>query len=318
MMLPSPIILTWSVLGKPVFVYISVSNNAVSLVIIHEEERVELRYQKIEKVALVIVITTRKLRPYFQSHPIICRTDLPIRQILRKLDLAGRMIGWVVELSKFDIAFERRGHMKAWVLVDFINELIPNSHEGKTTGANREWTLSVDRVLQQKRKQSRGHPKGHSNNQTEYDDLLAGIRLTKELGVKVLAIKSDSQLVNGECQAKDLQLTRYLGAIKAQVETLEGFTLLHVPQEQNERADLLAKLASTQKGGLNRTDKILEDPQEARRIEREVTKYVLIAGQFYRQGFSFPLLRCWGKLKRSELLKRFMRERVEAILVEGP
>ncbi|RDX64524.1 hypothetical protein CR513_56916, partial [Mucuna pruriens] len=30
---------------------------------------VELRYQKIEKVALAIVIATRKLSPYFQSHP---------------------------------------------------------------------------------------------------------------------------------------------------------------------------------------------------------------------------------------------------------
>ncbi|RDX72701.1 hypothetical protein CR513_47777, partial [Mucuna pruriens] len=38
----------------------------------------ELRYQKIEKTALVI-ITTKKLRPYFQSHPVICRTNLPIR-----------------------------------------------------------------------------------------------------------------------------------------------------------------------------------------------------------------------------------------------
>ncbi|RDX95388.1 hypothetical protein CR513_22088, partial [Mucuna pruriens] len=40
---------------------------------------------------------------------------------------------------------------------------------------------------------------------------------------------------------------------KVQAETLEGFTLLHVPREQNERDDLLTKLASTQKGGLNKT-----------------------------------------------------------------
>ncbi|RDX93461.1 hypothetical protein CR513_24273, partial [Mucuna pruriens] len=96
-----------------------------------------------------------------------------------------------------------------------------------------------------------------SNNQAEYEASLVRVRLAKELGAKRLTIKTNSQLitgqVNGEYQAKDLQLTRYLGMVKAQTETFEGFTLLHVPQEQNERADLLVKLASTQKGGLHRT-----------------------------------------------------------------
>ncbi|RDX91164.1 hypothetical protein CR513_26880, partial [Mucuna pruriens] len=130
--------------------------------------------------------------------------------------------------------------------------------------------------------------------------LLVGIRLEKELGAKMLTVKSDSQLVIGQ----------------AQVETLEGFTLLHVPREQNERANLLAKLASMQKGGLDRIviqevlgrltiektkDKMPENPQEARRIKREATKYVLI-----------------GKPKQSKLLKKFTTEHVEAILVGRP
>ncbi|RDX64520.1 hypothetical protein CR513_56911, partial [Mucuna pruriens] len=51
------------------------------------------------------------------------------------------MIGWSIELLQFDISYERRGHMKAQVLADFINELSPNSHEEETAGANKEWTL---------------------------------------------------------------------------------------------------------------------------------------------------------------------------------
>ncbi|RDX83733.1 hypothetical protein CR513_35323, partial [Mucuna pruriens] len=61
--------------------------------------------------------------------------------------------------------------------------------------------------------------------------------LVKELGARMLTVKSDSQLVIGQ----------------EQIETFEEFILLHVPCEQNERADLLAKLPSTQKGGLHRT-----------------------------------------------------------------
>jgi len=50
-------------------------------------------------------------------------TDLPIRKVLQKPDIAGRMIRWVVELSEFDIRYEPRGSIKGQVYVDFIVEL---------------------------------------------------------------------------------------------------------------------------------------------------------------------------------------------------
>ncbi|RDX84073.1 Retrovirus-related Pol polyprotein from transposon 17.6, partial [Mucuna pruriens] len=73
----------------------------------------ERRYQKIEKGALALVIASRRLRPYFQSFSIIVRTDMPIQQVLRKPDLAGRMVAWSVQLSEFDISFEKRAKMMA-------------------------------------------------------------------------------------------------------------------------------------------------------------------------------------------------------------
>lgn len=60
----------------------------------------------IEKVTLALVTSARRLRPYFQSHRIIFKTNHPFRQVLRKLELLGRMIAWLVDLSKFDIEFE--------------------------------------------------------------------------------------------------------------------------------------------------------------------------------------------------------------------
>ncbi|MCI60200.1 putative protein NYNRIN-like, partial [Trifolium medium] len=38
----------------------------------------EVRYQKIEKLALAVVVTARRLRQYFQSHKITVKTDYPI------------------------------------------------------------------------------------------------------------------------------------------------------------------------------------------------------------------------------------------------
>jgi len=64
----------------------------------------------IEKVALALVITARRMRMYFQNHHFILKTYDPIMKILAKLDLAERMIGWVVELSEFEIQYQPRGN----------------------------------------------------------------------------------------------------------------------------------------------------------------------------------------------------------------
>ncbi|RDY11330.1 hypothetical protein CR513_04023, partial [Mucuna pruriens] len=106
----------------------------------------ERRYQKIEKDALTVVIASRRLRPYFQNFSIVVRTNLPIRQVLRKPDMVGRMVAWSVQLSEFDISFERKDHVKAQALADFITEL---TSEGPPTDGKGEWYLSIDRSTNQ-------------------------------------------------------------------------------------------------------------------------------------------------------------------------
>ncbi|RDX60859.1 Gypsy retrotransposon integrase-like protein 1, partial [Mucuna pruriens] len=109
--------------------------------------------------------------------------------------------------------------------------------------------------------------------------------------------------------------------------SFDSFVLLHVPRDQNERANILEKLASTQKRGQQRTviheklstptidqpkvlymesrttwmtpifkylqdGETLDDSREAQKVMKEVAKYTLIGQYLYIRGFSFPLLRC--------------------------
>ena len=122
-------------LGGGLLLYISPSEDAISAALVQQEDQkpvyfvgralqdAETRYQLIEKAALAVVYAARRLRPYFQSHLVTVKTDYPVGKILLRLELAGRMISWSVELSEFGLKFERRGPIKAQCLADFVLEL---------------------------------------------------------------------------------------------------------------------------------------------------------------------------------------------------
>jgi len=74
-------------------------------------------------MTLAVVFSTRRLRHYFQSFTVVVMTDLPIQKVLQKLDVAGKMVFWAVELSEFDILYEPRGSIKGQVCADFLAKL---------------------------------------------------------------------------------------------------------------------------------------------------------------------------------------------------
>ncbi|XP_016178361.1 uncharacterized protein LOC107620749 [Arachis ipaensis] len=96
-----------------------------------------------------------------------------------------------------------------------------------------------------------------SNNQAEYEALLAGLALAREVGAKVLEVNTDSQVVssqiNGDYQTRDPLLQQYLAKVNKLKEGFEHVTIQHVPRKRNARADLLSKLASTKPGHGNKS-----------------------------------------------------------------
>ncbi|KAM2144890.1 hypothetical protein ACFX1R_048515 [Malus domestica] len=68
-----------------------------------------------------------------------------------------------------------------------------------------------------------------SNNEAEYKALLAGFRMAKDLGIKKLAIHSDSQLIinhtTEEYTAKHPRMAQYLEKVYEQLEAFQTYTL---------------------------------------------------------------------------------------------
>ena len=92
-------------MGEDLTLYLSVSEHAVSGVLVRDEvmaqtpiyyvskalHDAETRYLEIEKLSFALVVAARKLRPYFQSHVILVPTSHPFRQILQNPDVSERL-----------------------------------------------------------------------------------------------------------------------------------------------------------------------------------------------------------------------------------
>ncbi|KAM1971167.1 hypothetical protein ACFX16_018150 [Malus domestica] len=93
------------------------------------------------------------------------------------------------------------------------------------------------------------------NNEVECEALLAGLRLTKHIGVKRIDIFSDSQLVVNQVtnnfDAKDSSMAAYLAQTQLLLKHFH-YQITQIPQAANSHADNLARLTSTMEDKIGR------------------------------------------------------------------
>ena len=121
--LAEPLILVSPGHGETLYLYFVASNIAVCAALFKEcgdaklrpvffvsksLANAETRYTPLELATLALRTAARKLRPYFQAHPIIVLTDLPLRSTIHKQDMSERMAQWAMELSEYGIQYKPR------------------------------------------------------------------------------------------------------------------------------------------------------------------------------------------------------------------
>ena len=223
----------------------------------------EGRYPLMEKLAFALIMVSRKLRHYFQAHVIVVIMDHPLKKSMNKLEAAGQLIQWAIELSEFDVKYQPRNAIKTQALADFIVEFIPRHGDLDKREDDKTWVVHVDGsstlhvggigvVLKSleadtlKRKVRLHYPT--TNNEAEYEALLKGLELAKSLRAESILVQGDSQLVigqvNGTCEAKEEQMKKYLNKVRRLIKNFGEAHFVQIPREENMEADTLAKEAS--------------------------------------------------------------------------
>jgi hypothetical protein len=64
------------------------------------------QYQLVQKLLYVVLISSRKLRHYFQEYSITVVTNYPLSDILQNQDATGRISKWAVKLGAITIDFK--------------------------------------------------------------------------------------------------------------------------------------------------------------------------------------------------------------------
>ena len=78
-----------------------------------------MNYSIIEKACLAVVFASQKLRHYMLAHTtrLVAKID-PLKYLLNKAALTGRLAKWVMVLSEFDIHHVEPKDIKGQVIAD--------------------------------------------------------------------------------------------------------------------------------------------------------------------------------------------------------
>ncbi|XP_027347963.1 uncharacterized protein LOC113859366 [Abrus precatorius] len=346
--------------GFPLKLYISTSEETIGSMLAQEDENgveravyylsrmligAESRYSPIEKLCLCLYFSCEKLKYYirpFDVH-VYSHHDI-IKYFLSKPILHGRVGKWASALTEYSLIYKPLKSVKGQVVADFVvDHSIPIKEVDFIS--LKSWKLYFD---------GSSHRNGIgigiliispdeiptkllfeiksacSNNEAEYEALLAGLEILLNFGARNVIIRGDSELVikqlTKEYKCLSRNLVEYWVKVNKLLQKFDKVILEHIPRNKNQEANELAQIASKYRisgenlaklteireklGSANLeilnindlTDQdwrkplvnYLKDPNipTDRKTKFRAINYTIVVDELYKRGVDGTLLRC--------------------------
>ncbi|XP_042460058.1 uncharacterized protein LOC122043495 [Zingiber officinale] len=237
-------------IGEPLRIYLSSSKHVVGSALVRSDgekqpvyflnhilKDAESHYNGLEKLAFPLILAARRLRPYFLAHTIVVMTNSPL----------GR--------------YQPRTAIKAQSLADFVTK-VQTPEPGATwkvyvDGSSTRQGSDID-ILLISPQEERMHLSVRldyraTNNEAEYEALIAGLRAARHVGASKVSLVSHIDKIEGLVFPSDWRMV------------IVEFLQSRATSSDREEAQLLRKRAG---------------------------RFTLIGDQLYKKAFSKPLLKC--------------------------
>ncbi|XP_071699265.1 uncharacterized protein [Rutidosis leptorrhynchoides] len=163
--------------GKTLILYLAVSKEAISSVLIAERNGLQMPIYFVSKVL---------------------QLNQPLKQILQRPESSGRLAKWAIELGEYEINFAPRNAVKGQHVWELHTDGA-SSEEGTGAGLvltspdGEEYTYALKFCFYA------------SNNEAEYEAILSGLRIAVEMGITNLRAYVDSQIVASKLMERLMQ-----------------------------------------------------------------------------------------------------------------
>ncbi|GJS59383.1 reverse transcriptase domain-containing protein [Tanacetum coccineum] len=221
----------------------------------------EINYTPMEKLVLALLSASKRLKRYFQAHTIVVITDQQIKQLLSSSKITTG------EESPDELMAEPEELPKPWTLFMDGSSCVDGSGAGLilTNPEGTKFTYAMRFRFEA------------TNNEVEYEALIAGLRIVEQMGVKNLQAHVDSRLVanqvNSSYIAKEPGMVQYLNKVKTLAKSFKEFSIKQIPRSKNKKADALSKIASTSFAHLSK-QVLVEELKEKSINEKEILDVV--------------------------------------------
>ena len=155
-----------------------------------------------------------------------------MKRAISRSEAAERMALWAIELSEFDVQYRLRTIVKGQIVADFIVEYTQSECKGTeglglwsiyTNGSSNQHARGAGVVIQtlegDKIECMIQLDFPTTNNEVEYEALVARLDLVKAIGAENMIVHCDSQVItsqnNGDYECRNERMKKYLEEVKS-------------------------------------------------------------------------------------------------------